>query len=98
MLIELAKLKEDQYKIDYRIKGEVSEGFWIDDDGAKKPLSKNAYTYGTFDKITEQFIIDKVRSDPYFDLSSQPLVFMFDLLIKTKNANEAYPAFLELEI
>lgn len=54
------------------------------------------YGYCTFNKETEEFILDTEESDPYFTEKSHEVIMAQVALIRKKRENAGYPPIIEI--
>lgn len=92
MYVELVKLAENETFVSYRFESDIPDGTYINKHEKLSGLSKVAYGYCTFNKITEEFELDSQKSHSYFINNKRETFYTHVKLIRTKRESSSYPA------
>ncbi|MGC2310067.1 MAG: hypothetical protein WA432_00395 [Candidatus Babeliaceae bacterium] len=91
MYISMEKVQEKDNFVFYKFFINVPGEEFINKYGRPDQKMKSIYGYCSFNKNTEEFILDTEKSDPYFTERSREVMACYGKLIKRKRDNEGFP-------
>jgi hypothetical protein len=90
------KLTENSQWVFYQFEIDINGEIFINEKGKLKQETIIIYGYCSFNKVTEDFILDKERSHPYFTDEGREVIKFHVALIRKKRENAAYPPKIEI--
>jgi hypothetical protein len=85
------KLTENAQWVFYQFEIGINGEIFINEKGKLKQKTIMIYGYCSFNKITEDFILDKEKSHPYFTDQGRETIKIQVALIRIKRENAEYP-------
>lgn len=64
--IVMHKLNENKETVSYKFETSIADGYYLSKSRNLRRTIKYVYGYCEFNKTTEQFVVDKDKTDPHF--------------------------------
>ena len=92
MNIGMNKISEDEIWVCYEFRTSVVVGRTLNEKGKLRAKFEDKYGYCKFNKITEEFVLDKKKTDPYFfNRMHKEVIAVHVKLRKLKRENLGFP-------
>ena len=96
MYIKLDKINESDLYVSYEFEISVQGESYFSLSGKIRYQIKKIYGYCKFNKQTEEFELDREKTDPYFTEKSREVIKVQYSLIKRRRDNLGYPDSIEI--
>ena len=90
------KIEENEFSVLYRFETDIDAGVKINERGKLRSSWETKYGYCKFNKQTEEFELDKEKTDSYFTEKSREVIKVQCNLIRRKRENLGYPEIIDI--
>jgi len=94
--IKLDKIGEDEVFVCYKFDISIQAESYLSTSGNIRYEVKKIYGYCKFNKQTEEFELDKEKTDPYFTEKSREVIKVHCNLISRKRETLGYPEIIDI--
>ena len=91
MHVKAVKIKEDGIFVYYTFRANITSGTYITDRGKSRNKLEDVWGFCRFNKLTEEFELDKQKSHSYFTDGCWETIKVMTRLVYFKRNNQPFP-------